>query len=320
MKLVVALLLVMLALPVVVAAQGLPGPVPAPITVRNEITVQAPPPDPKIVAQSAEESSKAIIISVIAPTPLMWAHNLLDLPDLWRTTPPGLTYNNEVLRALADAIRLASFALIALAIFAMGASHALGGGLPLEWGRLLFAVALSLGNLVWWQIGIDINNAINSAISAPELPSLVRPHLQMPPNPAEALSSVLLVIVYAIVAILTLFSLVTRLGLIDILIAVGSLALLCYATAQTEHFANGYSRISTGLVFSQVLIVLGLKVATVISSLGTGVGGALLGIVVLLLVRSLPGMLAGMGRTGSGDTGILGRLVQVVILRRLAAR
>jgi hypothetical protein len=301
-----------------VAAQGLPGPVPAPVTVRNEVTVQAPPPDPAVVRESAVESGQAIVISVITPPPVQWDNQLLDLPDVWRTTPPDLTYNNPNIRQLAELIRGVSFGLIALAIFAMGASHALGGGLPMQWGRLLFAAVLSVGNLIWWEIGIDLNNAITASIHAPEVATVIRPHLEMPADPAQAFGDAVLVLVYAVVALLTLFTLLTRLGLIEVLIAGGSLMLLLYAIEESSHWATGYVRVSVGVTYSQVLIVIGLVTAQVLGTIGTGLAASLVGIAVLLLVRGLPSTLAGMGRSGGSDGGLFGRLVQLVVLRRLA--
>ncbi|MES2360126.1 MAG: hypothetical protein V4529_17425 [Gemmatimonadota bacterium] len=323
-RLALAFVLGLLVAPALTFAQSLPAPVVPPIETHTTVTQQlvAPPPDPKVVSESAVESSQAILVQIIAPTPVQWANGMLGLPDVWRTTPPDLSYNNPTIRGLAEQIRLAAFVLIALAVFGMGASHAMGGGQPMRWGRLFAAVVLSVGNLVWWQIGIDINNAINTVISAPDMAGLLKPQLQLPTaSPTDAAASavpaLLLIVVYAVVALLTLFTLLMRLGLIDVLIACGSLFLLGFALEQTESWAMGYVRVAAGLVFSQVLIVIGLKTASVISSLGTGVVGVLLGIVVLLLIRGLPGLLSGMQMPGT-HAGVIGRLIQFAVLKRIA--
>lgn len=293
-----------------------PAPQPAPVTVHNEITVEAPPPDPQAIADASVQSSQAILTTVVAPPPLAWANDLLGLPDIWRTTPPELSYNHPAVRDLAGVLLGAALSLLALAIFATGAGYALGQ--EASFGRIAFAVVASIGNLAWWQIGVTLNNAMTSAIGAQALPSLIRPHLVTTLDPGTAVGTVVLVLVYAVVALLLLFSLLFRLGLIDVLIAVGSLALLCYATPQTEHLANHYTRLSVAVLFGQVLIVLGLRVASVLGDLGTtGALGTLLSIVVLWLVRSLPGMLISGAASGSRQGGILGLAVARLLLRRL---
>jgi len=301
-------------------AQGnpiLPPPVPAPnVTVENRITVEAPKPDPQVIAESSVESSKAILISVVAPPPVQFATELLKLPDLWRTTPPELTYNNPAVRQLAEGMRLVAFALLALAIFAVGAGRALGQDVSL--GRVVFAAILSAGNLAFWEIGVRLNNAICAAIGAPDLPSFIRPHLSLVLRADEAIGSLVLTIVYAIVAIMLLFSLLFRLGFLEVFIAIGSLALMLYATPQTEHFASAYTRLSSGMLLGQVLVVLGLRLAEVLSGVGTGIGGTLLGIVMLLLIRQLPGLLASSGSRGGGS--VLGRLALLSMVRRAVLR
>ena len=98
-----------------------------------------------------------------------------------------------------------------------------------------------------------------------------------------------------------------------LLIAASPLLLLGFALEQTEPWAHGYARVSAGLV----LIVPGLKTASVVSSLGAGIVGAGLGIVVQLMIRALPGLLAGMNMPSS-SIGIFGRLLQFAVLKQIA--
>lgn len=304
---------------VMLLAQGSPivqpPPVPAPnITVRNELVV--PEPDPKLIADASVQSSEAILLNVIAPPPLAWANDLLGFSNVWTRTPDELTWNNPAVRDLANILLAVAFAMIALAIFANGAGHALGQ--DVSFGRLIFAAVLAVGNLGLWEMGIKLNNAICASLSAPDLPTMIRANLVAKLDPGTAAGTVILTLVYAIVALLLLFNLLFRLGLIDILIAVGSLALLCYATPHTEHLASHYTRLSVGILFSQVLIVLGLRVASVLGSLGNGgVVGTILSIVVLILVRSLPQtMIAGAGAGGRQGNG-LGMAALMIIRRRV---
>src|SRR4029077_11862828 len=105
---------------------------------------------------------------------------------------------------------------------------------------------------------------------------------------------------YAITALLLLLSMAFRLGLIDILIAVGPLALLCGATDQTNGFFQRYVGLATGTLFSQILVVVALRLAPVLGVLASGVAGSILGIVVLLLARQMPSMMAAGGARGGG--------------------
>lgn len=305
----------------VVLAQVGPGspivepPKPPPVNVTNIVNVQAPPPDPQAIADASTQSFQAIVVQLIAPTLVGWANDLLDVADIFRTTPPDLTYNNAGVRALADQVRLVAFALIGLAIFGVGAAYALGQ--QPAWGRLLYAVVLSAGDLVWWQWGIDLNNAINGGIAAPEVKAIVKPHLTLPTlttNPVEVFGPAVLVIVYAIVALLLLLSLAFRLGLLDILIAIGPLALVCSATEQSQGLFQTYARLAVGTLFSQVLIVVCLKLAPIVGGLGAGVVGTLLGIVILLLARRMPSLLSSAGAQGGS------RLLPLLLIRRLVLR
>lgn len=285
-------------------------------TVESHVTLQVPDMDPKVVADTSVQSSQAVLTSVIAPPPLQWANELLGLPDIYRTTPDDLTWNNGAIRGLADLIRSVAFALIVLAVLAKGLALMLGKEDPSSWGRLIYAAILSLGNLVFWQWGVQLNNAITSAIAAPALPSLIKPHLVTTIDPSTAVGTVVLLVVYAIVALLLMFSLLFRLGLLDILIAVGSLALLCKATQQTDYIASGYTRIAVATLFSQVLIVVCLRSASVLATLGTGgVLGTLVSIAILWLARSAPQQILAGSSNSQGNHW--GGLAARMVLRRL---
>jgi len=294
-----------------------PPPAPAPnITVRNEII--APPPDPEAIAEASVQSSQAIVVQLIAPTLIQWATDAINMADIFRTTPPDWTFQNDAVRSLATTVGAAALALIGLAIFAAGAGHALGQGA--SYGRLVYGALMSIGNLVWWEIGITINNALCAAIAAPGLAEIVRPHLAMPSlttNPVEAFGPSVLVIVYAVVALLLVFSLVFRLALIDILIVVGSLALMTKSLEQTDSWASRYQTLAVGTLFSQIAIVICLRLAPVIGGIGTGFVGTILGIAVLLLARRMPSILATGHAERAGRGGMAGALL---LGRRLLLR
>lgn len=294
------------------------SPLPAPIESRTTVTTNlvVPPMDPQVVADTSVQSSQAVLTTVIAPPPLQWANELLGLPDIYRTTPDDLTWNNGAIRDLAGLIRNVAVALIVLAILAKALAIMLGRDDPSSAGRILYAAILSFSNLVWWEWGVRLNNGITAAIAAPALPSLIRPHLVTSIDPSTAVGTVVLLVVYAIVALLLMFSLLFRLGLLDILIAVGSLALLCKATPETDHIASHYTRISVAVLFSQVLIVVCLRCASVLATLGAGgVLGTLISIAILWLARSAPQQILAGSSNAQGNHW--GGLAARMVMRRL---
>ena len=304
-------------------AQALPPPVPAPappaqVHVTNEVTVQVPPPDPQATAEMAGQSFAGIFVTIIAPTLASWTNSLLDVPDFYRTTPPDLTYDNAAVIEMSNIVRNAALGLIVLALLFWGTAAVLGNyESP---ARILVGAVFASGNLIWWHFLIDVNNAINSALSAPTLRSVVGPHLSVPSltsDPVSAFGPAILVVVYAVVCLLLIAALAFRLGLIDILIAVGSLALICKSSAPTDRFFSTYIGMATGTVFSQVLVVVALKLAGTFALLGGGLAGTLLGIIVLLLARRMPSMLASRFAQPSGG-GFM--RAGALLLRRVVVR
>lgn len=282
----------------------------------NEVHVIPQPLDPEAVAEATVQSNRATMGMVIAPPPIDWANQLLNLPDIWRRTPPELTYNNPAVREMNDRMRQAATVLAVLAAAGWLVGH-MTGHAPSP-GRFLFAIVMMTFSLLWCQWAIDGNNAICAFIGAPDLAGMIRPHLALPADPVEQTTATVLVVVYAIVAILLLLTLIFRLALIIILIAIAPLAMLCYAIPQTEAMASLWTRTFTGQVFSQVLIVLGIALAQVLNSMGTGIVGSFLSLIMILSVRRLPGLLAsGQER---GGRSMLGTVTGLIGLRRLAFR
>lgn len=309
--------------PLVVAAligflQIGPAPQPAPVTVRNEITVSAPPPDPEAIAEASVQSGQAIVVQLVAPTLVRWANDAINMADIFRTTPPEWTYQNSVIRGLATQVAVAAGALLALFVVIAAFGHMLGQGMG--YGRVLYGAVASIFNLLWWELGITLNNVICAAIAAPSMTDIVRPNLNLPAltaNPIEAFGPSVIVIVYAIVALMLVLSLVFRLAMIDVLIVLGSLALLTKATEQTDTWSTRYQTLAAGTLFSQILIVVCLRLAPVLGGIGTGFVGSVLGIAVLLLARRMPSILAtGHAQRAGGGIGV----GTMLLARRLLAK
>lgn len=298
-----------LLLMAVVFAQAGPGNAiltpPQDVHITNTTVVQVPPMDPKAVTEASAIANQSLIVNTIQPVPVLWANTLCQLPNIWTTTPPSVTYDFPDVRQLADLIGLAALAMSGLALLGVALAAMFGADVHERLGRVAFAAVMSVGNRIWWEWGIGLNNAITGAISADLDPcgSLIRPHLSLAtPDPGTAVAEPVLVIVYAVVSLLLLFSLAFRLGTIDVLIAAGGLAAFCWATPQTEFIAQWYQRLSVGTLFGQVLLVIGLRTAHALSSIGAGLGATLLSIVVLLICRSLLSTLSSQRSERSGST------------------
>lgn len=304
------------------AMQGIgppmPQPQPQPIqVVQNNVTVSAPPPDPQAIADASVQSAQAIVVQLVTPTLAQWATDALNAPDIWRTTPPEWTFQNSAVRSVAIQITAVAGVLFVLFVAVAGFAHMLGQGA--NYGRLAYGGLLSALNLIWWEIGITLNNAICAAIAGPSLAEIARPHLQAPSltaDPIAAFGPSVLVIVFAIVVIMLALSLMFRLALIDILIVTGSLSLLTKSAEQTDSWASRYQTLAAGTLFSQILIVVCLRLAPVLGGIGTGFVGTILAIAVLLLARRMPSILA----SGHAQQAAGGGLTRLLILRRLILR
>jgi hypothetical protein len=73
------------------------------------------------------------------------------------------------------------------------------------------------------------------------------------------------------------------------------------------------------LLFSQVLIVVGLKLVSAFS-MGEGVGATLLSIAVLLSLRRLPGLLSSLSQQQPQGATVVQRVVTRNVVRRLSPR
>lgn len=298
-------------------AQGNPIVPPAPVTTHTDVnvTVQAPPPDPKAIADSSTQSFNAVVVNLIAPTAAAWVDGLMGVPDFIRQTPPSLSYDNDAVKTMQDIALKVALAFLAIVIFANGLAWTMGQRPPV--GRLIFAVLVTLTELTWWRIGIDLVNGVNNAIAAPSTADIVRPHMDLPAlgdDPVKAFAPAVLLIVYAIVALLLMLSMAFRLGMIDILIVLGPLGLLCGGTEQTQEWYGRYLGSSVGTLLSQIPVVIALKLAPIMGGLGSGVTGTLLGIVILLLARRMPAMMGSAGRDQGGHRGV-GAAIMLLVRR-----
>jgi len=301
---------------------AMPGqPPPAQVTVHSDVTVNVPPPDPEATADMAAWSFSGIVVNVISPTMVKWANALLDVPDFVRTTPPDLSYKNDTVRELHDIVKKVTLALIGLSILSW-AFTAIGKGDGSGYGKLVLGTALALGNLVWWEWGIRLNNGITNAINAPSLSSIAKQHLTVPEiasDPVQAFGPAVMVIATCIVIFLLVLAMFARLALIDVLIVSGALALFMKSSEHTERFASAYTSMATGTLFAQIMVVITLRLAMALGVVSGGIAGAILSLSILLLARKMPGILSSrFGQSSGSPAKSIGKAA--VVVRRVVAR
>jgi hypothetical protein len=243
---------------------------------------------------------------------------------MWRQTPPAWTYGNGNLSALAKGVMAAGGVLLGFAVFTCGLSLALGQGF--NGGRVVLASVMVTGNLIFWQILIDLNNALNQAIGAPDLcGSLVLPKLNnlvtFTPgqDPLASLAAPVLIIVYAIVSVILLVALVFRLGMIDVLMVAGGILSATIADPRSDYLNGWYWKLSVGAVFGQTLLTIGLQVASTLAGLpgSQESAGMLMGIATLWLCLKLLSMMGGVAVQSNAQGMVMGAMAAV---RRLALR
>lgn len=282
------------------------------------VTVQAPPPDPAVIADSSMQSFQAIIVQLIAPTFIKWTRDVLAVSDVVTQTPPDMTYGNGAIRSKAEFLRNIAMAFLGLAVFVLGINITLRQ--EYAWGRIIMAVCFAATSLYWWQAGIDILNATNRAIAAPSVQDIIGPHLTLPSitaNPIEAFGPALLVIVYCIVGLMLILAAWMRIALIDVLIVIGPLALMTMATMESSRFSTAYITTSVGTLFSQVMIVICLSVSPALAAAGSGLASTLIALCILWLAKSAPSLVTGAVRSGGSSAGRIGL---IMVLRRALLR
>ncbi len=176
-------------------------------------------------------------------------------------TPPALTYQNGDIRALYGTMQAVANAALAT-IATVGALngllrphfglryHSLSEFVP----RLLVG-AILVNTALWWvQFAVDVNNALAASVgnaTPPNWNSLNGAH--------QALTDIVLGLVYVIVGLLLLLQMLIRLAWIDVLLVISPLAAACWVLPQTQGWAQTWNEQFTGAVFTQFVQVVALK-------------------------------------------------------------
>jgi hypothetical protein len=190
----------------------------------------------------------------------MWDANFIT------QTPPAMTYRNDDIRGLYGTMRNAANAAL-VAIATLGALNGiLRPHLGLKYHSLsefvprLLVGAILVNTAVWWvQFAIDVNNALAASIG-----NATPPNWNTMNGTHQALTDIVLGLVYMIVGLLLLIQMLMRLAWIDVLLVVSPLAAACWVLPQTQGWAQSWNEHFTGSVFTQFVQVVALKLGGIL--------------------------------------------------------
>jgi hypothetical protein len=217
------------------------------------------------------------------------------------TANPNLAKLNLGLALAVDAMVALVVALSSLrSIFerSMRAKYDLKAILP----RILLAVALAHGSLLFMQMAIDLNNALGSVAlglggplngdNLPWSPSLAPATLAQLVTGQDLFEAILSVALIAAMAILVL-TYVIRTALLNVLIVTAPLAALLSVLPDTRGHARSWLRLFMGTVFMQAvqLIILRVAVTTEFDSNG-GLISTVYALATLWILLKVPGAMS----------------------------
>lgn len=214
-------------------------------------------------------------------------------------TPPAGSYNSPTVHTLWNVVRgIADAALVLVALFAgfnvMARQH-LGSpyhGAMEVLPRLILGALLVNTSLSWGQLAIDVNNALCQAIGQTSLPAWQHADVG-----TQALVNVIATLIYLVTSLLLLLQMLMRLALIDVLLVAAPLGLLCWVLPQTNGWARLWSTSFFGIVFTQFVQVIALKLGgSLLTDLtpmapDAALLSVFLGVAVLVVTLKIPGLM-----------------------------
>jgi hypothetical protein len=257
-------------------------------------------------------------------------------------TPPGLSYDSDVVKRLSSTtVLVANSALAAVTVWG-GINLMLHpvirapyhGALELV-PRVLLSAILINTSLDWGHFVIDLNNGLAQKLGSSSIPAW---DAALKPAGGPALRNLMAMAIYLVMGLLLLGQMLMRLALVDALLVIAPLALLCWVLPQTYSWARLWFSTFFATVFAQSIQVLVLQLGTELiqqlptlfpSSAGSDavdrgrlwLVSLLFGVAVLQLARKVPRLMPGYPGGGGGGAGAagLGSVRQVTSLIRLAA-
>src|SRR4051794_4694482 len=214
-------------------------------------------------------------------------------------TPPSGTYDSPTVKTLWEAIRTVMNA--GLAIVALWGGFNLivreQIGAPYHEAmelvpRLIIGALLANTSMSWAQLAIDVNNVLCQGIGEVALPAW-----EQADSTTQLLVNVIAVLIYLVTGLLLLLQMLMRLALIDVLLVCAPLGLLCWVLPQTQGWARLWSGTFFGVVFTQFVQVLALKLGgsllTELAPMSTDAAllSVFLGVAVLSLTLKIPSLM-----------------------------
>ncbi|MGI9148531.1 MAG: conjugal transfer protein TrbL family protein [Chloroflexota bacterium] len=264
---------------------------------------------------------------------------LLGSGNVISQTPPGLSYDSEVVNRLWGTTRLVANAGLAVATVWGGVNLMLGphirapyhGALELV-PRVLLSAVLINTSLHWGHFVIDLNNALSRTLGSSSMPAW---ESALQPAQGPVLLNLIAMAIYLVMGLLLLGQMLMRLALVDALLVIAPLALLCWVLPQTYGWARLWFSTFFATVFVQFIQVLVLQLGTELiqhlPALLPSVGAdpvengrvwlvtLLFGVAVLQLARKVPRLMPGYPGGGGGGASGFGSARQITSLIKLAA-
>jgi hypothetical protein len=251
-------------------------------------------------------------------------------------TPPGLSYNSEIVGRLWGSLRTVANAGLAVVTVWGGVNRMVNphirapydGALELV-PRLVLSGILINTSLDWGHFVVDLNNALCQQLGTTSIPawSSVQQLAAGPP-----LLNLIAIAFYLVMGLLLLGQLLMRLAVVDTLLIIAPLALLCWVLPQTYGWARLWFSTFFATVFVQSIQVLVLQIGSdliqqlpaLLPSGGSGpiqdgrvwLMTLLFGVAVLQLARTVPRLMPGYPGGRGGGSASLGNLRQVISLVR----
>ncbi len=246
------------------------------------------------------------------------------MSDIFTGTPPGLTYDHEIVRQAWTAVWIITSGALVVIIGWMGLSLIVGdhlGRAQAGWRELVPRLGLGLvaaaASLWWCALVIDLADAVSGFVAAElgvtagdMLRSTLRTLLTAVAagSVGMALLLALLYLVYGFFVLYLVVQMVLRLALIDILLALAPIALGLWILPHTAGWGRHWLRLFMTTVFQQAIqliaLALGIGFLNEFAAIGAGepvqelVWKLLMSLAFIYLATRVPSML---GNTGTFD-------------------
>jgi len=270
---------------------------------------------------------QAISNFIGSPTAQSLTAPFLPLVKLMLTTDPQATYANQAVVSTWQTMVIVANALLAIFVMTGGLQMMIGRATgtmylpPQEFFPKLFAVALASNfSLLFGHVLIDINNGLCSLaqFDMAQFIATISPGNQN----GQLVVMLLRVRIFVIVFLFTIFQLVGRLVILDLLLVLSPLWMLFWLLPQTKPYAEFPSRVFSVTVFEQsiqlIAFTLGAKFLAS-AAITDPITALIMGTGVMFTIGNIPRILSRLkmvyGGTGNGGMGtIIGMAVRVGML------